>query len=79
MTYLKKHLKLMILSKILFYMYLLILKVVTIGLQRHSAEEVIEIAKVVGRMGGIHISHMREEPEEVTTASTKPAELVTIS
>jgi N-acyl-D-amino-acid deacylase len=24
-------------------------------------EEVIEIAKVVGRMGGIHISHMREE------------------
>src|SRR5947209_17630082 len=27
----------------------------------------------------IKISHMREEPEEVTTASTKPAELVTIS
>jgi dihydroorotase/N-acyl-D-amino-acid deacylase len=26
-----------------------------------STEEVIEIAKVVGRMGGIHISHMRNE------------------
>ena len=29
-------------------------------------EEVIEIAKVVGRMGGIHISHMREEAGHVT-------------
>jgi dihydroorotase/N-acyl-D-amino-acid deacylase len=28
-------------------------------------EEVIEIAKVVGRMGGIHISHMREEASHV--------------
>jgi len=28
-------------------------------------EEVIEIAKVVGRMGGIHISHMREEAGHV--------------
>jgi len=28
-------------------------------------EEVIEIAKVVGRMGGIHISHMREEAAHV--------------
>jgi N-acyl-D-amino-acid deacylase len=28
-------------------------------------EEVIEIAKVVGRMGGIHISHMREEASQV--------------
>jgi dihydroorotase/N-acyl-D-amino-acid deacylase len=28
-------------------------------------EEVIEIAKVVGRMGGIHISHMREETAHV--------------
>jgi dihydroorotase/N-acyl-D-amino-acid deacylase len=28
-------------------------------------EEVIEIAKVVGRMGGIHISHMRNESEHV--------------
>ena len=28
-------------------------------------EEVIEIAKVVGRMGGIHISHMREEATQV--------------
>jgi dihydroorotase/N-acyl-D-amino-acid deacylase len=29
------------------------------------AEEVIELAKVVGRMGGIHISHMREEASHV--------------
>jgi N-acyl-D-amino-acid deacylase len=28
-------------------------------------EEVIELAKVVGRMGGIHISHMREEAGHV--------------
>jgi N-acyl-D-amino-acid deacylase len=28
-------------------------------------EEVIEIAKVVGRMGGMHISHMREEASHV--------------
>lgn len=28
-------------------------------------EEVIELAKVVGRMGGIHISHMREEASHV--------------
>jgi dihydroorotase/N-acyl-D-amino-acid deacylase len=28
-------------------------------------EEVIELAKVVGRMGGIHISHMREEAAHV--------------
>ena len=28
-------------------------------------EEVIEIAKVVGRMGGIHISHMRDEAAHV--------------
>ncbi|HEV3199448.1 MAG TPA: D-aminoacylase [Bryobacteraceae bacterium] len=28
-------------------------------------EEVIEIAKVVGRLGGIHISHMREEAAHV--------------
>ena len=28
-------------------------------------EEVIELAKVVGRMGGIHISHMREESAHV--------------
>src|SRR5437016_239718 len=28
-------------------------------------EEVIEIAKVVGQMGGIHISHMREEAAHV--------------
>ncbi|HZP23977.1 MAG TPA: amidohydrolase family protein, partial [Terriglobales bacterium] len=28
-------------------------------------EEVIEIAKVVGRMGGIHISHMRDEASHV--------------
>ncbi len=28
-------------------------------------EEVIEIAKVVGRMGGMHISHMREEAGQV--------------
>ena len=28
-------------------------------------EEVIEIAKVVGRMGGIHISHMREEASHI--------------
>ncbi|HXA52405.1 MAG TPA: D-aminoacylase [Candidatus Acidoferrum sp.] len=28
-------------------------------------EEVIELAKVVGRMGGIHISHMREEATHV--------------
>jgi dihydroorotase/N-acyl-D-amino-acid deacylase len=28
-------------------------------------EEVVEIAKVVGRMGGIHISHMREEAGHV--------------
>ena len=28
-------------------------------------EEVIEIAKVVGRMGGFHISHMREEASHV--------------
>ncbi len=28
-------------------------------------EEVIEIAKVVGRMGGIHISHMRDEASKV--------------
>ena len=28
-------------------------------------EEVIEIAKLVGRMGGIHISHMREEAAHV--------------
>ncbi len=28
-------------------------------------EEVVEIAKVVGRMGGIHISHMREEAAHV--------------
>jgi dihydroorotase/N-acyl-D-amino-acid deacylase len=30
-----------------------------------STEEVIELAKVVGRMGGIHISHMREEAAHV--------------
>lgn len=30
-----------------------------------STEEVIEIAKVVGRMGGIHISHMRDEAAHV--------------
>jgi dihydroorotase/N-acyl-D-amino-acid deacylase len=30
-----------------------------------GTEEVIEIAKVVGRMGGIHISHMREEAGHV--------------
>lgn len=30
-----------------------------------STEEVIELAKVVGRMGGIHISHMREEASHV--------------
>jgi dihydroorotase/N-acyl-D-amino-acid deacylase len=28
-------------------------------------EEVIELARVVGRMGGIHISHMREEASHV--------------
>jgi dihydroorotase/N-acyl-D-amino-acid deacylase len=28
-------------------------------------EEVVEIAKVVGRMGGIHISHMREEASHI--------------
>ncbi len=28
-------------------------------------EEVIELAKVVGKMGGIHISHMREEASHV--------------
>jgi N-acyl-D-amino-acid deacylase len=28
-------------------------------------EEVIEIAKVVGKMGGIHISHMREEASHI--------------
>src|SRR5262249_45174154 len=28
-------------------------------------EEVIEIAKVVGRMGGMHISHMRQESAHV--------------
>src|SRR5579871_3231861 len=28
-------------------------------------EEVVEIAKVVGRLGGIHISHMREEASQV--------------
>ena len=28
-------------------------------------EEVVEIAKVVGRMGGIHISHMRQEAAQV--------------
>ncbi|HXS97735.1 MAG TPA: D-aminoacylase [Candidatus Limnocylindrales bacterium] len=28
-------------------------------------EEIIEIAKVVGRLGGIHISHMREEASHV--------------
>ena len=28
-------------------------------------EEVIEIAKVVGRMGGMHISHMRDEADHV--------------
>jgi N-acyl-D-amino-acid deacylase len=28
-------------------------------------EEVIELAKVIGRMGGIHISHMREEAAHV--------------
>lgn len=28
-------------------------------------EEVIELAKVAGRMGGIHISHMREEASDV--------------
>ena len=30
-----------------------------------STEEVIELAKVVGRMGGIHISHMRNEAANV--------------
>jgi len=30
-----------------------------------TTEEVIEIAKVVGRMGGIHISHMRDEATRV--------------
>ena len=30
-----------------------------------TTEEVIELAKVVGRMGGIHISHMREEAAHV--------------
>ncbi|SPE33418.1 Dihydroorotase [Candidatus Sulfopaludibacter sp. SbA3] len=30
-----------------------------------STEEVIELAKVVGRLGGIHISHMREEAAHV--------------
>ncbi|MDQ6676238.1 MAG: D-aminoacylase [Acidobacteriota bacterium] len=30
-----------------------------------STEEVIEIAKVVGRMGGIHQSHMRDEGEHI--------------
>jgi N-acyl-D-amino-acid deacylase len=30
-----------------------------------STEEVIELAKVVGRMGGIHISHMRAEAAQV--------------
>ena len=30
-----------------------------------ATEEVIELAKVVGRMGGIHISHMREEAAHV--------------
>ena len=30
-----------------------------------STEEVIELAKVVGQMGGIHISHMREEASHV--------------
>ena len=30
-----------------------------------STEEVIELAKVVGRMGGIHISHMRDEAAHV--------------
>ena len=30
-----------------------------------STEEVIEIAKVVGRMGGYHISHMRDEAAHV--------------
>ncbi|HUB32079.1 MAG TPA: D-aminoacylase [Bryobacteraceae bacterium] len=30
-----------------------------------STEEVIELAKVVGRMGGMHISHMREEAAHV--------------
>ena len=28
-------------------------------------EEVVEIAKVVGRMGGIHISHMRQEAAQI--------------
>jgi dihydroorotase/N-acyl-D-amino-acid deacylase len=30
-----------------------------------TTEEVIELAKVVGKMGGIHISHMREEASHV--------------
>ena len=28
-------------------------------------EEVVEIAKVVGRLGGIHISHMRDEAAQL--------------
>jgi N-acyl-D-amino-acid deacylase len=31
-----------------------------------STEEVIELAKVAGRMGGIYISHMRDEASKVT-------------
>ena len=38
-------------------------------------EEIIELAKVVGQMGGIHTSHMREETSRVTERCARPSAL----